>query len=193
MAETQTASVIEVRKSTDLEALGDLEGMLLGVKEVPEVADDPEEISREILMQLLAAESDEELVQQEAIGWRELKGVPIEISGFRWRPSEFDTDEEGNKQERSLYFIVFGFRCDTGESVTMTVGSKNVLAQLINMARRRTIPGAIWAYEQSATKTARGYTPSWLTVNADVLAAREAKSARATVTAEGETVKVSSK
>lgn len=147
---------IAVRKSTDLAALDELEQILLGEKEAPEVVDDPQEISREIIAQLLAAETDEELEQVgAAIGWRELAGVPVQIENFRWRPSAY---EEG----APVFFVVQATRLDTGERVVLTTGSGNVLAQLANMARRGTLAGAVRSVEIADKPTKSGFRPYWL-------------------------------
>ncbi len=157
------SQAIAVRSSTDLAQLDELEAILLGEVEPPEVADDPTEISREIMAQLLAAESDEELEQMgTAIGWRELLGVPVQLTGFRWRPSAFDgADSEGAKGPQ-VFFVIFGTRLDTGDRVTLTTGAGNVLAQLVNMARRQTLVGAIRSLKKADRPTARGYYPLWL-------------------------------
>lgn len=147
---------IAIRSSADLATLGELEDILIGAKEAPEVVDDPEEISREIVMQLLAAESDEELeAVGSAVGWRDLQGVPVEIRGFRWRPSSY---EEG----APVFFIVQGIRMDNGDQVILTTGARNVLAQLCNMAKRGTLVGAVRVLRESEKPTARGYRPLWL-------------------------------
>lgn len=147
---------LAVRSSSDLAQVEELEAILLGEKGVPEVVDDPEQIQKEIMAQLLAAESDEELEQVgSAIGWRDLLGVPVQLAGFRWRPSSF---EEG----APVFFVVTGTRLDTGERVALTTGSGNVLAQLTNMARRDTLVGAVRMAEQSDKPTKSGFRPYWL-------------------------------
>jgi hypothetical protein len=147
---------IAVRKSTDLAQVEELEAILLGEKGVPEVADDPAEIQKEIMAQLLAATTDEELEQVgNAQGWRELVGVPILIEGFRWRPSSYD---EGSP----VFFVVTGTRLDTGERVALTTGSGNVLAQLTNMAKRGTLTGSIRMVEVADKQTKSGFLPYWL-------------------------------
>lgn len=147
---------IEVRKSTDLAQVEELEAILLGEKGVPEIADDPAEIQKEIMAQLLSAESDEELEQVgNATGWRSLVGVPIEISGFRWRPSRY---EEG----APVFFVVTGTNLVTGERVALTTGSGNVLAQLTNMAKRGTLVGAVRMVEEADKETKSGFKPYWL-------------------------------
>jgi hypothetical protein len=150
------AQEIAVRKSTDVAQLDELERILLGDAELPDVVDDPAEISREIIAQLLAAESDEELeAVGQATGWRELPGVPMELHGFRWRPSTY---EEG----APIFFVVNATRLDTGERVVLTTGSGNVLGQLTNMARRGTLVGAIRALEIADQPTKQGFRPNWL-------------------------------
>lgn len=151
-----TTQDIVVRKSTDMAQVEELEGILLGQRELPDVVDDPAEIQREIMAQLLGAESDEELESVgNATGWRELEGVPMELHGFRWRPSAY---EEG----APLFFVVDATRLDTGQRVALTTGSGNILAQLTNMARRNTLVGAIRALEIADTPTRQGFRPNWL-------------------------------
>lgn len=160
---------IAVRSSSNMEAISELEQILLGEQEVPPVVDDPGEISKEIIAQLLAAESDEELEQVgAAIGWRDLAGVPVELHSFKWRPSSF---EEG----APVFFVVSATRLDTGEKVVLTTGSGNVLAQLANMARRGTLSGAVRMVEMSDKPTKQGFRPYWLRtpVQSQIDAAKE--------------------
>lgn len=163
MSDVQT-SEIAVRSSSDLAALDELDQILLTGELNVEVVEDPDQISRQIVAQLLAAESDEELEAfGDAIGWREFavpksrvaEGTPIEIRGFRWRPSSF---EEG----APVFFVVAGIRLDTGDRVTLTTGSLNVLAQLSNMARRGTLVGAVRVMVEADKATQRGFKPLWL-------------------------------
>lgn len=154
MSKTQE---IAVRSSTDLASLDDLEAILLDDQhEIPPVADDPAEISKEIMAQLLAAESDEELDQVgTAVGLRDLLGVPLELHGFKWRPSSF---EEGQR----VFFVLSATRMDTGERIVATTGSGNVLAQLVNRAKRGTLVGARVKAEQADKPTKSGFRPYWL-------------------------------
>lgn len=152
---TQTQALV-ARSSTDIAGLDELD-MILRTGEVnAEVIDDPDQISKSIIDQLLGAETDEQLQDfGNAQGWKNLIGVPIELRGFRWRQSDF---EEG----APIYFIVAGTRLDTGEQVTLTTGSLNVLAQLSNMARRQTLAGSVWQLHQSDKPTKSNFYPMWL-------------------------------
>lgn len=155
MSETQTDLI--VRSSSDIAQLNELERILL-TDETVEVVDDPALMAKEIVAQLLGAETDEELESfGEAIGWRDLQGVPIEIHGFRWRPSEFQG--EGGA---SVFFVVEGTRLDDGDRVVLTTGSRNVLAQLTNLAKRGRIPGAIRMITKADKATKQGFYPLWL-------------------------------
>lgn len=152
---TNESSAVVVRKSSDLEAVAEFEGILISGKRV-EVVEDPQQISREILMQLLGAETDEELEQfGNAQGWGELEGVPVRIKGFTWRPSAY---EEG----AAVFVVVQGERLDTGEPVVLTCGGLNVMAQLANMARRGTLVGAIREIRRVDKATRQGYFPLYL-------------------------------
>lgn len=156
MATSQTQSTeIAVRNSTNLEAVGELYEILLGRQQAAEIMDDPDAIGDEILAQLLAAESDEQLSLGKAEGWRDHLDTPYELHDFKWRKSEFD---EGGP----IYLIVQARNLDTGEPTILTTGSKNIVAQLANMARRGTLRGGVWKAVQAEKATQRGFFPLWL-------------------------------
>lgn len=144
---------LAVRSSSDIESLDDFDKILTGQLEPPEIVDDPDEISRQIIMQILNSETEAETENfGTATGWRDLEGVPVKIQGFRWRASSFD---EGGP----IYVLVNGFRLDTGEAVVLTTGSANVLAQLSWLARNGRLPGAVKELKKAAKATASGYWP----------------------------------
>lgn len=169
MARTQQTpgTSIAVRSSSDLatdaDVLAEVKRVLITNERIPDAVEDPEAISAEIVAQILAAGSDKELatMQSGAIGWRELLDIPVELIGFRWRPSSF---EDGS----SVFFVVAGNRLDTGEPVILTTGSRNVLAQLVNMAERGTITGAIVRLVEADKATRQGFKPLWLQFATDV-------------------------
>lgn len=168
MATSQTGTDLAVRSSADLAQVEELYEILMGRAEAPDIIEDPEQISREIVAQLLGADSDEGLVLGKAIGWRDLQGVPIELHDFKWRKSDFD---EGN----SVYFIIRGRRLDEGDQVVLTTGSRNITAQLANMARRGTLVGGVWVCVQAEKATGNGGFPLWLEkVKPDTVAALRA-------------------
>lgn len=150
---------LAVRSSTDLasndEVLADLERILVSNEKVEPATDDPDAMAAEIVAQILSAGSDDELDAisgGQAIGWRDLLGVPVELLGFRWRPSDYD---EGS----SLYFVVFGNRLDDGSGVVLTTGSRNIMAQLVNRAKRGVLSGAVVMAVEAEKPTARGFKP----------------------------------
>lgn len=170
-----STALVPKAKGMDVASLNELDEILRTGEMNVEVVDDPDSISRSIIDQLLAADSDEALQDfGNATGWRELLDVPVELHGFRWRVSEY---AEG----APIYFIVSGTRLDTGDRVTLTTGSLNVLAQLSNMARRGTLVGGIWQLHQAEKPTRAGFKPLWLIqppeVKEAVKAAREAAQA----------------
>lgn len=122
-----------------------------------EIVDDPAEIARSIVQQLLTAENDEELQDfGNAEGWKNYLDIPMELHGFRWRASTIEG--EGSP----IYFIVSAIKLDDGSRKVLTTGSMNVLAQLSNMARRGTLNGSVWMLTEADKLTARGYKPMWL-------------------------------
>lgn len=173
MAGKQTSTELSVRSSTDLAQIDELEQILLGGREPAAIEDSPEQAQQAILMELLGAESDEELERfGETVGWREIPGVPVEIRGFKWRVSEF---EEG----APIYFIIQGTRRDNGENVVLTTGSVNVMAQLANMAKRGTLVGAVRSLKIADKPTQRGFKPIWLVTPPELKAAAGADRASA--------------
>lgn len=148
------SQVIEVRHSSSVSALDELDSILKGEKAAEMVVTDPEQINREIVAQLLAAETDEDLAIQKATPWQELAGVPIEIHSFTFRPSSY---EEG----APVFVVVHGMNMANGERVVLTTGGYNILAQLSNLARRERFP-SIWKLEISENATSRGFHPLWL-------------------------------
>ncbi len=158
MGDSQAIATV-VHSSTDLATLDEFDAIITGMAEAPEAVEaDPAEVSREIVAQLLAATSDEELELKGSTSWRdELMERPIEIRGFRWRKSDY---AEG----APVYVLVQGVDLTTGEyHAAISCGSYNVLAQLSNLARRGQIPGAVWSLAKADKPTANGFYPLWLT------------------------------
>lgn len=154
MEGSQTLVVQDHTQSASLDRLDEI--LRTGEVDGPEIVDDPAEISRSIVSQLLSAESDEELQNfGNAEGWKDYVGVPMELHGFRWQKSDFD-------QGAPIYFVVQATDLTTGERKVLTTGSMNVLAQLSNMARRGTLVGGVWMLTEGG-KTRSGFTPLWLT------------------------------
>jgi len=136
-------------------SLDELQAILLDELEPPEVSTDPEAISREIMLQTLSAETDEDMLNVgQATSWQDLLGVPIELHKFRWLPSRYD-------QGAKVFFIVTGVRLDSGENVVLTTSGQNVLAQLINLQRRNRFP-SVWRLIESDKETSRGFKPLWI-------------------------------
>lgn len=133
---TSQANLPAIRSFEDPKAMVEFKQILLSGERIEAQQEDPAEVSRRILAELLEAKSDAELFAREAVGWRNLEGLPVEITGYpRWRPSSFD---EGS----NVFFVVPAIRMDTGERVTLTTGAGSVLAQLVNMTERKTLVGA---------------------------------------------------
>lgn len=152
---------IAVSDSRDTSQLAVLAQTIRDNKRV-EVVDDPEQISREIFEQILASESNAELNQLgAATGWRELEGKTVKLgSSFKWRPSSYD--------EGAPIFLVVPAELVGPDGaltrVTLTTGSMNVIAQLMNMAVRGTYEGTLVVLERAGKPSARGYYPLWLRV-----------------------------
>ena len=153
---------IQVRSSLDIVSLNELAETIRSNERV-EVVDDPEQISREIFEQILGAKSDADLNQMgQATGWRELEGVQVRLGAdFRWRPSSY---QEG----APVFLVVPAEKIGPDgelEPVVLTTGSRNVIAQLMNMAARGTYQGRIVSIERAQKASSRGYFALWLRVH----------------------------
>lgn len=153
---------VPVRSSLDLVSLNEL-AQLMRSNERVEVVDDPEQIAREIFEQILGAESTEELNQfGKAEGWRELEGVMVKLGAdFKWRPSTYT---EG----AAVFLVVPGEKVMPEgqlEPAILTTGSRNVIAQLMNLAARRVYKGALVELVRSEKPTKRGFYPLWLRIH----------------------------
>lgn len=150
MADSQS---LVVRHSTDIASLNEIEQALRTGVAPEEVERDPEDVARELIEQLLTAESDEELERPEAEGWGEFVGVPFEVQSFVWRPSSFD---EG----QAVFLVVRALDLRDGRLRVLTTGSGQVIAQLVNRAKRGTLPAIL---ELAAAETKKkGRTVFWL-------------------------------
>lgn len=173
-AETPPAEqALAVMDHTSTEALDRLDEILLTGEMEVEIVDDPAEISRQIVAQLLAAGDDLALQSfGEAEPWGDYLGVPFELHGFRWRRSDFS---EG----APVYFIVDAVKLDDGSRRVLTTGSMSVLAQLSNMARRGTLVGGVWLLTEAEKPTRAGFKPRWLVQPPEVVEAARAARANA--------------
>lgn len=159
MANQQTGAEIVpvIHSSVELASLDQLDDILRTGEMNVEIVEDPAEISRGIVAQLLAADSDEALQDfGTAEPWGDYLDRPMELHGFHWRRSEFEGEGA------PVYFIVAVTDLTDGVRRTLTTGSMSVLAQLSNMARRGTLVGGVWQLIEAEKPTRAGFKPRWL-------------------------------
>ena len=127
--------------SSDIATLDNLEEILRGNAKLSDYEFEEVDTSnaqQDILENILNATDDDEAENTGgALGWQNYLGIPMTIHSFRPLPSE--------KQGEGPPFYLL---CDltngvTGDNLTVSIGSWGVLAQLINLAKRGKIPGAI--------------------------------------------------
>lgn len=156
-----TSQELVVRDSSSEAAVMELEKILRS-GEAPklDVVTDPKEIQRQIAARILDSENVDDVFAGlgEAIGWQELLGVPVEVHGFRYMPTQFDEAEGG----APVFMVVDGVRLDDGSKVVLTNGGYNVMAQLTKLAQLGALP-AIVKLELSEEKTKNNFRPLWLT------------------------------
>jgi hypothetical protein len=119
-------------RSQDVAALDELASIILTGDLNVEAIDDPEAYSRQILAEIWAAETVEELERKPAEGWRDYLGIPMEIHSFTARPSDFENN--------ALYFVIRAVDMTDGEQKILTTGSLNVCLQLCKLAKLGELP-----------------------------------------------------
>lgn len=139
-AETQ----LVIYRHNDAEALAVLKDALQGDEWKAVAPDDPDEISRQIIAEILAATNVDELERRPAESWGDYLGVPMRIDSWSARPSSFD---QGN----SFFMVVRATDGVKGEPHILTIGSKTVCAQLIKLAELNLLP-ATRILEEVATQ-----------------------------------------
>jgi hypothetical protein len=93
---------------------------------------DPELVSRLILERIMnAATFEEALAPQKLVAWREWGvGRAVRVLDFRLNPSTFPVSSRGGS---SVYAVVDLVDVASGETETVTCGSRNVLVALVTM------------------------------------------------------------
>jgi len=106
---------------------------------------------KDILERILNASDDDEAENiGQALGWQNYLGQPMGILSFRPAPSEKEGDGP------PFYLLVDIKNMISGDELTVSIGSWGVIAQLINLAERGKIPGAIRILEKGEeTKAGR--------------------------------------
>jgi len=159
---TSTDLAVPVRSSLDLASLNELAEMMRSNDRV-EIVDDPEAIGREIFEQILGSKTDADLNQMgQATGWKNIEGVQVKLKeSFRWRPSTY---AEG----APVFLVVTADKILADgqlEPVVLTTGSRNVIAQLMNLAGRGTYDGRIVSLERAQKASSKGFFPLWLKIH----------------------------
>lgn len=144
------------------DALDALANALVTGDEIEFTIQDPEQAAQAITMRILEAETDEEAFSPTGTtNGKELLGIPLEIHPpLRAFPSTLEG--EGPK-----FFVVFdATRLDNGETVSISTGSRNTLAALINGVKRNRFPERTMKFLLADRPTKAGHYPLWL-VKAD--------------------------
>ena len=138
---------------SDIEVVQDWAPFLLG-DDTPEFVD-PEQASRDIVMQILAAEDVDAVFDiAGTTPVNEILGKAIQIDKARAMRSAYDAGA-------TMYLLLDVVDLETGESLKVTCGARNVMAQLyrITQVGRLPVKGRIC---QTDRPTAAGYYPLWL-------------------------------
>lgn len=169
------AKELALRGSADVETLNVLKEILRGNAKVTDykfVDQTSSEAQQSILERILNASDDDEAENiGGAMGWQQYLGVPMEIQSFRPLPSEKDGD--GPK----FYLLCELTNMITGDELAVSIGSWGVIAQLINLAERGKIPGAIRILERGE-ETKAGRNPLRLVSTQSEISERAAGKAK---------------
>ncbi len=112
----------------------------------------PEDIQRSILEKILgAATIDEVFAVQEARHARDLLGVPLEVTEFRFNESDFT---EGSK----YYVVLDCYDVETGDKMAVTCGGATVVAQLYQLQHLGAFPIKV-KFTQPLRPTKQGFFP----------------------------------
>jgi hypothetical protein len=99
---------------------------------------DNENAQQDILERILNADDDDEAENiGGALSWQNYLGIPMMIHAFRPMPSEKKGDGP------PFYLLCELTNGVTGDNLTVSIGSWGVIAQLLNLAKRDKIPGAV--------------------------------------------------
>lgn len=133
MAEKDTPSTeLVTYRSNDLASIPALKALMLDPTAAVVTIDDPEAITRQILADIFAAESVEELERKPAEGWANYVDVPVEIRSWVARPSQYENSK--------VFFVVRAVNMTDGEDLILTTGSVNVIGQIIKLTELGALP-----------------------------------------------------
>src|SRR5437879_1578876 len=133
--------LVALRGSADVATLDILKEILRGNAKVTDyqfVDTSSGDAQKSIMERILNASDDDEAENiRGAIGWQKYLGIPMQIQSFRPLPSE----KEG--EGPPFYLLCELTNMITGDDLAVSIGSWGVVAQLINLAEREQIPGAV--------------------------------------------------
>jgi hypothetical protein len=143
--------VTDVQASQEV-ASSDVERFLTSVNS--QVIEDPEQISAQIVGDILRARSVEDVLgQRQLVEAESVLGQRIVVRNVRWMGSAFD-DGPG-------FYAVIDAANDDGEPMMIGCGGRNVMAQLFRLIELGALP--LYVRIQRADKaTAAGYYPLYL-------------------------------
>jgi len=131
--------------------LDEVEKALLDPNAKLSVVENDDDAAAAIVRSILDAADP--LAKVEAVGGRDLLGVPLRVTQVDWRNSDFAGEGLG-------IFAVLHAQKQDGEDVAVTCGARNVLAQCYRLVKDGNVP--FDAYFEESRPTAKGYTALWL-------------------------------
>lgn len=121
---------------------------------LPEVAD-PETVAKEIMERILSAETPEDVLGGNApLHAKDVLTRPFLLNAVRFMRSRFENGP-------GVFAVLEAEMGDSGEAVSITCSSRNVMAQAVALWKLDALPRAV-VIRQSDEPTAAGYNVLWL-------------------------------
>jgi hypothetical protein len=134
---------LAIRGVPTLETLDELTEILRGNQSANKVQSNSADTQKRIFEEHLNAEDDDALENVgSSIPWQELEGLPVEILGWDWQPTQVKGDGP------PIFLVLDVRRLDTADKIVVTNGSWNIIAQVMNLTKRGMIPGAVRILEK---------------------------------------------
>lgn len=120
---------------------------------------DPGAAAEAIVRRIISSASADEVSEQAEAGAlhaADVLGRPLLLQGVSWSSSGFENGPQ-------VYALVSAIDTDTGELLSITCGSRNVMAALFRLGQLGAFPMTDpWVIVEADNPTAGGFRPMWL-------------------------------
>lgn len=117
---------------------------------------DPESTARAMLLELLEAETLDELIgSRDTVGGENYIGQPFTLLRVKFQPSQYEGDGPG-------FYVVLNVVTADGEKLAITSSARQIMLSAWKMRDRGWLPVEGLQIQQTKRPTAAGYFPQWL-------------------------------